>query len=540
MNGLQRTVDRWCCGAVVVVACWVVNPAIGGRAADVFEEALRNGQAANEGFRRCVRFVDGWLAQADPATGLIPRNLSSGRDIWNAKDAAADNYPFMVLTCALCDRPRFRGRMLDMLKTEVRLTSRLGCLPDTYSFSKQGFAEVKPNLDAILFGASEYIKDGLMPLTEWLGTSPWSQRMLAMLDEMWARAPVSTPYGPIVSTNVEVNGEMLQVLSRVYWMTGRADYLDWAVRLGDYYLLGGHHPTDDFKTLRLRDHGCEIVSGLCELYAAVHFARPQKKRLYEQPIHRMLDRILEIGRKDDGMFYNWVEPRTGRHDERIADTWGYTYNGFYTVYLIDGTQAYRQATRQALTGVTRYVDYPWEGSSSDGHADAIESALNLVNREPIPETADWIDRDMRFMWGLQRPDGVIEGWHGDGNFARTTLMFCLWKTQGVTIRPWRADVVFGAVRKGDTLHVAITAQKPWRGRLVFDVPRHRTVLHLPIDWPRINQFPEWFTVEAGRLYTWRPQDGPTAHYKGRALARGVPVEVQAGHTLRLSVQPQVK
>ncbi len=25
------------------------------------------------------------------------------------------------------------------------------------------------------------------------------------------------------------------------------------------------------------DHGCEIVSGLCELYATVHFAMPGKK-----------------------------------------------------------------------------------------------------------------------------------------------------------------------------------------------------------------------------------------------------------------------
>ena len=64
-----------------------------------FRKAERNARAANEQLYRCRRFVDGWLNQADPTTGLIPRNLTRDRHIWNAKDSAADNYPFMVLTC---------------------------------------------------------------------------------------------------------------------------------------------------------------------------------------------------------------------------------------------------------------------------------------------------------------------------------------------------------------------------------------------------------------------------------------------------------
>ena len=83
-----------------------------------FCQAERNARRAAEQFFRCRRFVDGWLAQSDPTTGLIPRNLTRDRDIWNAKDSAADNYPFMVLTAALLDRPESvtTGRMLDMLR----------------------------------------------------------------------------------------------------------------------------------------------------------------------------------------------------------------------------------------------------------------------------------------------------------------------------------------------------------------------------------------------------------------------------------------
>jgi len=503
--------------------------------------ALENGRKANEGFKRCRHYVAGWLALADEETGLIPRSLRDA--YWNAKDSAADNYPFMVLTAAIVDRPLFEGAMRDMLRTEIALTSRIDSLPDTYSFAKKEFHDEKPDLGRILFGASEYIKDGLLPLTEWLGASPWCDRMVSILDDMWKHAPVETPFGRIVSTNVEINGEMLQTLSRVYWMTGEEKYLDWAVRLGDYYLLGENHPTRDFKNLRLRDHGCEIVSGLCELYAAVHFARPEKKKAYVEPIHIMLDRILEIGRNDHGLFYNSVDPRNLKPGKGVADTWGYTLNGFYTVYMIDKTDHYRAACLKALDCLfENYRNYKWEGNSSDGYADSIESALNLYNRERVPSAAKWIDSETAVMWAKQKDDGVIEGWHGDGNFARTTIMYCLWKTAGITIRPWREDVIFGADQDSDGLAITITAEKAWKGSLLFDSPRHKTILKLPVDWSRINQFPEWFTVEESKDYLFASdqvviRETPLfVHRSGKDLLRGITIELEAGETKHIGIQ----
>ncbi len=517
-----------------VLATTTLSPA--GDTQDPQDPALERGVMANEGFRRCNLYLHGWLAHADPKTGLIPRNLQNGRGIWNAKDSAADNYPFMVLTAAVTERALFEGRMREMLETERRLTSRLDGLPDTWSFSKEDFADAKPDLGRMMFGASEYIKDGLMPLTEWLGPSPWSERMIEILDAMWKHAPIETKYGNIVSTNVEVNGEMLQVLSRVYWMTGEDKYLEWAVRLGDYYLLGDHHPTRNMKRLRLRDHGCEIVSGLCELYATVHYARPKKKEAYREPIHAMLDRILEVGRNEHGLFYDAVNPIDGKVIQSgTADTWGYTFDGFHTVFLIDGTEAYRTATRRALAALKpHYSGYPWEGRSSDGIADSVESALNLINREPDKSAEEWIDSELRRMWAIQKDDGVIEGWHGDGNFARTTLMACFWKTQGTTIVPWREDVVFGALAEPDGLTITLRAEKDWDGLLGFDTPRHRTTLKMPMDWPRINQFPEWFTVEAGKRYTVLVGD-KRREILGKALAEGLPLQLKAGESLRVRV-----
>jgi len=510
-------------------------------AKEIFEKTAINGRSANEGFSRCLKFTNAWLALADPETGLIPRNIndSISRDIWNAKDCAADNYPFMVLTSALLDRNLFNGRMSEMLATEKRLTSRLGSLPDTYSFSKNGFAIKDPIMSDIIFGSAEYVKDGLIPLTEWLGPSQWSDRMISIVDEAWRHTEIDTPFGKIISDDPEVNGDMLQSLSRIYWITGDKKYLEYAVRLGDYYLLGSNHPTRNFKVLRLRDHGCEIVSGLCELYATVTFADPGKKEVYKKPVHEMLDRIIEVGRNEDGLFYNSINPITGKPaDGGIADNFGYTLNGFYTVYLIDNEEKYRTPVLKA-NGILndKYRNFAWEGTSSDGYADAIEGALNLYTREPLDETEKWIESEIRVMWDKQQSSGIIEGWHGDGNFARTTIMYCLWKTQGTYLVPWNESLEIGSVQKDNTLYLSVTSGNDWEGRIMFDIKRHKEFMHLPFDWPRINQFPEYFTVEKEKTYRIKMENiRKSIILRGDDLQGGFPLKIKNGERIRMIVE----
>lgn len=506
---------------------------------EFFRLAERNGRLANEAFFRCRRFVDGWLAHADPETGLIPRNLGESRDFWNGRDSAADNYAFMVLTAAMTDRPLFQGRMLDMLRTETRLTNRLGRIPDDYSFSKKGWRRDELILDEIVFDGAEYAKDGLIPITEWLGASPWSERMTGILDDIWERAAIDSPHGKLPTLNFEVTGDLLQACSRAYWFTGDRKYLDWAVRLGDYYLLGGHHPTRDAERLRLVDHGCEVVNGLTELYVAVSRAMPEKKAAYQAPMRAMFDDILEKGRNEDGLLYVWFNPKTGEHSAELCDTWGYDYDGVYTMWLVDRVEAYRDAVRKVLGNLKgKYVGACWGDKSADGFADSIEGAINLLNREPNDSAADWVDAQTRMMWAIQRPDGVIEGWHGDGNFARTSLMYALWKTQGVTVEPWRADARFGAARDDAALLLTLEADQPWKGRAVFDQPRHKTHMRLPLDYPRINQFPEWFTVEADAKYLVSVDGSEPTEIKGADLIAGLPLEARPGHPIRVVVRPR--
>ena len=114
-------------------------------------------------------------------------------------------------------------------------------------------------------------------------------------------------------------------------------------------------------------------------------------------------------------------------------------------------------------------------------------------------------------------------------------MYALWKTQGLTVQPWRADVRFGAVRDTGTLYFCVTADQSWEGRLVFDRPRHKLLMHLPLDYTRINQSPEWFTAQADTSYTVKLDSAQPQKETGAQLAKGIPVKLKAGQTLLIEV-----
>lgn len=510
---------------------------------EYYNIAHENGILANEGYNRSLRYVTDWLKEADSISGLIPENLYKGRDIWNSHNSAADNYPFMVLTSYILDDSLYYGKMLEILNTEKRITSKLGTLPSPYSFSKQDFVNEKIDTAKIIFGASEYIKDGLLPITEYIGESPWSKRMIEMLNDLSKYITVSENlsgeyFGNSVDT--EVNGELLQVLSRLYWMTKNDMYLTWAIDIGDYYLIKHPEILNKATRLRLRDHGCEIIGGLSELYVTLHFVDNEKKDSYKANLYKVLNRILEIGINQDGMFYNEVNMSSGIIvDSTIVDNWGYLYNAYYAVYLIDNIITYRDAVLQALNSLSsKYSNFNWENGSSDGFADAIESGICFYNREPIPDLKTWIDKEIQFMWAIQdnkiKNSGIIEGWHGDGNFARTSLLYCLWKTNGVFLKPWREDLIMGTYKKDSSLFISISAKEDWNGILYFDFNRHQELMNLPLDYTRINHFPEWYTLNDKDMYT-VAIDNKTSTSSGRKLKNGIEISYKKNNTYQIKV-----
>jgi hypothetical protein len=75
----------------------------------------------------------------------------------------------------------------------------------------------------------------------------------------------------------------------------------------------------------------------------------------------------------------------------------------------------------------------------------------------------------------------------------------------------------------------VTVDADWEGVLKFDVARHQANMNMPWDWPRINQFPEWFTTEESMQYKWiNLGNSDEAAFSGRQLSNGVNVSLKKG------------
>jgi hypothetical protein len=115
-------------------------------------------------------------------------------------------------------------------------------------------------------------------------------------------------------------------------------------------------------------------------------------------------------------------------------------------------------------------------------------------------------------------------------------MYCLWKSQGVTVHPWRKDIVMGAVIEDQHLYISLQSEEEWEGRLVFDTPRSAHYLNMPLDWPRINQFPEWYTVSPAGKYEFSSGNSrETRVFTGKELAEGLPFRMAPGELYRFRV-----
>ena len=478
-----------------------------------WDTVSRRGVEADRAFTAAQKQLHGWLRHADPKTLLLPDRL--GQTVYTPHNSAADNYPYLILAAWFTDRGLFDGRMMDMLRNEIRFTNTKGSrIPGNYDFTTGVLGEPS------LFGAGEYAKDGLTPVTEWLGESPWYYRMLDMMRGVRLRAPRDN--------GAELDGDFMQALFRLIPMSGDRELLAWSRAISDYYLREVLPRNGDLPHTRLRDHGNEAIVGLVllhALYSEMGLDGIERDRVV---IRRMLDRVLASA-NPDGMLYNDVR----KTDERLSDNWGYVYSAAYAFHQLTGEPRWREAATKVLANLPRYRKYDWERGSMDGYADTIEGALYLVNREPVAEALGWIESEMQILFAYQKPDGVLERWYGDGNFTRTTLLYALMKTQGCSLDGWRPGVELGAVREGSQLVVGIRSATPWTGKLRLDWARHGRILHLKKNYARLNEWPEWFTVDETRLYRIQTAAGGEEIRLGSELKAGIAVSAGA----RLTISP---
>lgn len=502
-----------------------------------FERSRGNADDFERSVAACQRLLHAWLTHADPRTMLLPDRLDVDRSKWiyTPHNSGADLYPYLVLTAQLTDPDLYEGRMLEMLRNEVRFTSAKASVPANLTFAT---GELGP---PSLFGAGEYAKDGLVSVTEYLGRTPWFHRMVDMTADAMQQAAVPSRFGKLPASDPELNGDYLQTLTRLVTMTGDRRFLQWARRIGDAYVeeaLPGNFGVPGMKwdftahtgdrRLRLRDHGNETVVGLTLLYALEHQLGSDREARDRLAVQRMLDRVLQSA-APDGLLYNEVDSQTlAPLDKRLSDNWGYVYGAVYTYYQVTGDRKYRDAVRHVLASLPAYHNYVWEPGrnlplgSFDGYADTIESAIYLVNREPLPQALGWIDSEMDVMLKMQRPDGHIEDWYGEGNFNRTALLYAYMKSQGVRPAHWEPGVRVGADRDGARLVISLTAPAP--RRIQFDYARHRRVMNLEKNYVRLNEFPEWFTVDENTLYRIGRPGTPGEVRLGSELINGITLE----------------
>jgi len=498
------------------------------------ETLLQNAYLNGEALLFCRNVLSGWMQFVDPETDLFPRNLK-GDTYWNAKDCSADNYPFLTLSAYFTDRYIFETRMKNILKNEQKLCNRIDRLPDDWDLVKKSFRQPEPKLTDLIFGASEYIKDGLLPLTEYLGPTEWSKRMIGLMDDIWKNSKIETEVGLLPDVSHEVGGDLLQGLCRIYWLTGDDKYKEWAFRLGDYFFLY-HLPTDS-EYFQLDDHGCEVFGGLSEVYLLSAYKAPDKREQWEEPMHRMIQKILDIGRNKEGLFFEAINPKEKKVlRETLTDNWGYNYNAIATVGILDNQNEYLQEVQKTLDNLWSSRDYPWENDGADGLADSLEGCINLINRFPSVNAERWADYTAQRLLKKQRPSGIVEGWHGDGNTARTMLMYAFWKSQGCYVFPWNAEVYVGSIKtEVKTLRIVVKSDWKWTGKLLFDVPRHKVYFHFPMDYPRLNQFPEWFTVDTDKEYLVYIEGKDEIKIKGEELQKGLSLELMPNTSILITI-----
>ncbi len=214
--------------------------------------------------------------------------------------------------------------------------------------------------------------------------------------------------------------------------------------------------------------------------------------------------------------------------------------------MVIGQPYFRPKIVKTLTNIMKpdYKDYPWEGSI-DGYADSIEGALYLINRVPVKEGLDWIDREMaNNVIYSSEPLDTAKLWGTmklQANGVRTVIMHALMHTQGVLARPWRKDLKLGASPYNDGLAHCFTSGKN-HGKAFWNL----TFPVIKFTWdsntigPRMNTLPEWFTVKMDEKYLVKIGAAKNVVYTGAQLHTGLAAEIKEGESLQNYYQQKIQ
>ncbi|NLE39982.1 MAG: hypothetical protein GX621_18345, partial [Pirellulaceae bacterium] len=181
--------------ALITLACAVSHGVARANeeAESAWQLAEQRGKLHRDALRRVDRVLNAWLKKIDPETGLVPQRYD-GPQFWTVANSAADIYSSLVLDAIFVNRPAMDGVLKRALTTERERAQRIGVLPDDIDLETFTFRQAEPSFSRIQFSASEWCRDGLLRVTEILGTdNPWFERMAELSDAIMTHADVESP-----------------------------------------------------------------------------------------------------------------------------------------------------------------------------------------------------------------------------------------------------------------------------------------------------------------------------------------------------------
>jgi hypothetical protein len=528
------------------------------RSGDVEDAAEINAQLSQEALLRSLAVHKAWLGRRDPTTHLYAQ--SEERPEWNYRNTAADFFGFH-LHAGLRLNPSAMDSLKQTLRAESALRTSGGLCQPVLARSGQN---IKVDQEELVFGSSEYIKDGLLSVYERYGNGLVGETIVSVVDAIIRESRHPSKSGVLPGRGTEVNGNMLQVCGRMSYALGREDYAEFAARIAEAMVRqalpanGGLLPMEyDYSadkvidaTVKLRDHGNEAVLGLAEVYAMA-VARSAEPRWqarageWAEPLARLFETVLTHGVDGGGrLVVSMRVSPPGPSTDKITDNWGYVLCG--TLLFTEAARRHGKLDALRLAKLEARVDQvaravfarlpatAW-GGSMDSDADAVESAIYLAALRPAlrGEALGWADRQIDMMFARQRSDGIVDDHYLDGNFIRTSLMYADARSGGWRVEPWREDVSVGFADDGrGRTALVVSCLEPYSGRLVPDQPRHRSIMKLPWNWPRLNSWPEWPPAEG---MTVTEASGVQASV-GAAPPEGFRVELPANGSARILLQ----
>jgi hypothetical protein len=114
-------------------------------------------------------------------------------------------------------------------------------------------------------------------------------------------------------------------------------------------------------------------------------------------------------------------------------------------------------------------------------------------------------------------------------------MYALWKTAGITVSDWQSELSYGAVVDDKTLYLTLSTSKTWKGQLHFGKKWHQEYLKMPVDYPRINQFQEWYPIEPLANYQ-LTVGNKSKTVSGEELLKGYSLEILPYKTVQLKLK----